>query len=176
MEIIEKVLTGIARVFTVISGVALIVLVSTFGWQVYGRYVLNDTPTYVEQLALVLMLIITFLSAAVGVREGTHLSVETLPMMSPPHIRKSLRVLAHFAVGGFGVVMVIEAIKLARFGWSSTIPMLGMPEGTRAIPVAICGAMIFVFSLSNLLHLFLKSKMDAETAEIPGDGFEGKGD
>lgn len=172
LEITEKVLTAIAWVFTVISGVSLLVLVSTFGWLVFGRYVLNDTPTFVEQLALVLMLVITFLSAAVGVREGTHLAVQTLPMLSPPPIRKSLRVVAHIAVGGFGVVMVIESVKLIVFGWNSTLLMLGLPEGTRGIPVAICGALIVVFSISNLLHLFLKSNVVAGSADISPEGIE----
>lgn len=172
LEITEKLLTAIAWVFTVISGVSLIVLVSTFGWLVFGRYVLNDTPTFVEQLALVLMLVITFLSAAVGVREGTHLAVDTLPKLSPPLIRKSLRVVSHIAVGGFGVVMFIEAVNLTRFGWNSTLLMLGLPEGVRGIPVAICGALIVVFSISNLLHLFLKSKVFAGLAEISPDEIE----
>ena len=44
-------------------------------WLVYGRYVLNDTPTWVEQVSLLLVMVITFLGAAVGVHQHSHLSV-----------------------------------------------------------------------------------------------------
>ena len=40
----------------------MVVLLATFGWLVFGRYVLNVTPTWVEQLALVLVGYITFLA------------------------------------------------------------------------------------------------------------------
>ena len=68
----------IAMICRTITGVALVVLTVIFGWLVYGRYVLNATPTWVEQLALLLVMLIAFIGAAVGVHENTHLSVVLL--------------------------------------------------------------------------------------------------
>ena len=44
----------------------------------FGRYVLNDTPTWAESLALVLVLYVTMLGAAVGVRDAGHIGLESL--------------------------------------------------------------------------------------------------
>ena len=39
----------------ILTGVAMVVLTVSFGWLVFGRYVLNETPTWVEQSALLLV-------------------------------------------------------------------------------------------------------------------------
>ena len=44
----------------------------------FGRYVLNNSPTWAENLALVLMLYVTLIAAAVGVRDAGHIGMESL--------------------------------------------------------------------------------------------------
>ena len=48
----------------------LVVLVLCVQWQVVGRYLLNDSPTWTEPVALLLVLYITALAVAVGVRDA----------------------------------------------------------------------------------------------------------
>ena len=50
----------------------MIALICAVTWQVFGRYVLNDTPTWAESLALLLVLYVTMLGTAVGVRCRAH--------------------------------------------------------------------------------------------------------
>ena len=52
-------------------------------FQVFGRYVLNDTPTWAESLALVLVLYVTMLGCAVGVRDAGHIGMESLLGLVP---------------------------------------------------------------------------------------------
>ena len=58
-------------------------------WQVFGRYVLNDTPTWAESLALLLVLYMTMLGVAVGVRDAGHIGLESLPCCCPDWLRLS---------------------------------------------------------------------------------------
>ena len=53
----------------------------------FGRYVLNDSPTWAENLALVLILYVTLLGAAVGVRDAGHIGMESLLMLVPDSVR-----------------------------------------------------------------------------------------
>ena len=63
---VYRVLAALAQTCLVIAGVQLVTLISIFGWLVWGRYVLNDTPTWVEQLALLLvMMSFSFMTCAV---------------------------------------------------------------------------------------------------------------
>lgn len=162
---VDKALDAIATVCRVITGVALVVLTVIFGWLVYGRYVLNATPTWVEQVAFLLVMVIAFLGAAVGVHEHTHLSVSALRTAVSPRVRLVLVVITDLALAGFGALMLIYGWQLTVFKWGSQIPLIGLPEGLRSLPLAVGGALILLFSLGHLMRQ--AQRRDART-----DSFE----
>ena len=47
---VERALDLLAKGCVGVAGTGLVVLVAIFGWLVWGRYVMNDTPTWVEQV------------------------------------------------------------------------------------------------------------------------------
>jgi TRAP-type C4-dicarboxylate transport system permease small subunit len=145
-----RILHWVATICMGIAGLQLVVLIGIFGWLVYGRYVVNDTPTWVEQLALVLVVWITFLGGAVGVWTKSHLSVEFIREMMPPLLAVLLRFLALFGVLAFSVALAIYGTQLSLDTWGRVIPMLGVPEGMRAMPMAICGVLSSLFTLYHL--------------------------
>lgn len=150
LHCLERPLDLIAKICVYISGFCLITLVATFGWLVFGRYILNSTPTWVEQLALLLVVVITFLSSAVGIKERTHLSVEIVPYALPHKVRSKLYILIYLIVGAFGIVMMLEAYALTIFNWTTIIPLINVPEGLRSLPMVISGALLALFSLGNI--------------------------
>ena len=50
-----------------LAGLGVVLMTIIIGWQVFGRYVLNDTPSWSEPLSLQLMSWFILLGAAVGV-------------------------------------------------------------------------------------------------------------
>ncbi len=150
----ERLFDLICRAGLVLAGIGLCVIIATFGWHVYGRYILNDTPTWVEQLSLVLIVWISFLVSAVVVREDGHLSVEMFRDALPRRGRLVLRIVADLLLLAFGVLMAWQAGKLAAFGWSNRIPLLGLPEGVKSLALAICGGAISLFVAWRLAGQF----------------------
>lgn len=161
---IDRMLGRLSEATNVICGVAMVTLTVIFGWLVFGRYVLNATPTWVEQVSLLLVVLITFLGSAVGIREETHLGVSFLRDVSAPAVRLVLVLVGHVAMAVFGVTMAIQGGILTAFKWGSDIPLLNVPEGLRAMPVAVGGALIALFSLGHILSL-LRSRLRG--AKIP---------
>ncbi|WP_240705146.1 TRAP transporter small permease [Pacificoceanicola onchidii] len=155
MTPIDKTLDAIALACRVITGCALVVLTVIFGWLVFGRYVLNATPTWVEQAALLLVMVIAFLGAAVGVHENTHLSVAAFRGFAPTWLRTLFVIVTDVFMAGFGLLMLIYGAQLTAFKWGSKIPLLQLPEGLRSLPLTIGGALILVFALAHLLRLAL---------------------
>lgn len=151
----DAVLDGIAAVCRLLTGVSLVVLTVMFGWLVFGRYVLNATPTWVEQAALLLIMTIAFLGAAVGVHENTHLSVTTLRSAGSPLLRSVFVVLTDLLLAGFGMLMLWYGAQLTLFKWGSKIPLIQLPEGLRSLPLTVSGGLIVLFSLGHLLRLAL---------------------
>ncbi|MGI9452832.1 MAG: TRAP transporter small permease, partial [Geminicoccaceae bacterium] len=84
----DRVLHRLSRLCKIVTGVGLVVLTVIFGWLVFGRYVLNAAPTWVEQVSLLLVMLITFLGAAVGIHENTHLGVSYFREVAPASLRK----------------------------------------------------------------------------------------
>ncbi|MGJ8609709.1 MAG: TRAP transporter small permease [Octadecabacter sp.] len=149
LERCETVLGAVqwASIFT--ASVALVVLIVTFGWLVFGRYVLNVTPTWVEQLALMLICYIAFLGAAAGVRDDTHLGVTLFRDATPIGLQKVVLIMIDFMLAAFGTIMLIAGISLMKFGWDSYIPMLNVPESFRTLAITLCGALIVLHAGSR---------------------------
>jgi len=133
-----------------ICGVALVVLTVIFGWLVYGRYVLNATPTWVEQVSLLLIVLIGFLGASVGVRRKTHLGVSYFRDNSPRPVRRAMEIVSYLVMGAFGAVMMVNSYDLMIFKWGSQIPLLGLPEGLRALPITVCGFLVLLYSIGHV--------------------------
>ena len=66
----------VAKASLMLAVALLVVLILCVQWQVFGRYVLNDTPTWAENLALLLVLFVTAFGLAVGVRDAGHIGLE----------------------------------------------------------------------------------------------------
>lgn len=145
----------IAMICRIITGIALVVLTVIFGWLVFGRYVLNATPTWVEQVALLLVMLIAFLGAAVGVHENTHLSVSILRTSVPRWLRQVFVVITDVTMATFGALMLWYGTQLTIFKWGSLIPLIQLPEGLRSLPLTIGGGLVLLFSLGHLIRLLL---------------------
>jgi TRAP-type C4-dicarboxylate transport system permease small subunit len=145
----ETVLAGVQWLSIFTASIALVILIVTFGWLVFGRYVLNVTPTWVEQLALILVCYIAFLGAAAGVRDDTHLGVSLFRDLTPFPVQKVIMIIIDFVLAIFGGIMCIAGIALMRFGWDSLIPMLNVPESSRTLAITLCGALIVIHAGSR---------------------------
>ena len=155
LRALERVFDAIVWICRVIAGVALVVMTVIFGWLVFGRYVLNDTPTWVEQYALLLVMLIAFLGAAVGVRENTHLSVVAFRTLVPARVRTLFVIFSDLFMAVFGALMLWYGALLTQFKWNSLIPLIQISEGYRSLPLTVAGGLILVFPLGHLTRVFL---------------------
>jgi TRAP-type C4-dicarboxylate transport system permease small subunit len=128
-------------------------IVATVALQVFGRYVLNDTPIWAESTALVLILYVTMLGAAVGVRDAGHIGLDSLLVLVHDSLRLKLEVVIHLLVGTFGLIMAWNGAVLAESVMAYKIPTLGLPEGINQLPLVISGILIALFSLEHIVAL-----------------------
>jgi TRAP-type C4-dicarboxylate transport system permease small subunit len=143
----------LAKILLMVAVAGLMAIVACVSFQVFGRYVMNDTPTWAEALALVLVIWVTMFGAAVGVRDAGHIGMESLLVLVPEKIRLKLEIVIHALVGLFGALMAYNGALLANSVWDYKIPTLGIPEGLNHVPVAIAGVLILLFSVEHIVAL-----------------------
>ena len=135
------------------SVAGLYAVVATVALQVFGRYVLNDTPVWAESLTLVMVLYVALVGAAIGVRDAGHIGMESLLMLVPEGVRLKLEMVIHVLVGIFGVLMVYNGWGLTEAVKAYNIPTLGISEGYKYFPLVISGVLVTLFSVEHLVAL-----------------------
>lgn len=155
---LDRLLALLARAVTLLSGASLVFLVVSFGWLVFGRYVLNATPTWVEQVALLLVVTIAFLSTATNARDGVNLSVDIVPLMLPWRWRRWLLAGIDLLLAGLGLLMALKGYDLTLFSWSTKVPLINVPEGLRNLPLAVGGGLMAVFCGVNAVKRFTEGE------------------
>jgi TRAP-type C4-dicarboxylate transport system permease small subunit len=158
--LLTRICAPIARYLLMAAVVGLMTIIACVALQVFGRYVLNDTPTWAEALALVLVIWVTLFGAAVGVRDAGHIGMESLLVLVPEHVRLKLEIVIHALVAVFGALMAWNGALLAESVMGYKIPTLGIPEGLNHVPVAIAGALIVLFSIEHIFALLRGTEVE----------------
>jgi TRAP-type C4-dicarboxylate transport system permease small subunit len=134
-----------------VAGILFIVVIVFY--QVFGRYVLNSSPTWTESFALVLVLYVTLIGAAVGVRDAGHIGMESLLVLVSDNVRNRIELVIHGLVILFAGTMIYNGFVLGASVWTYKIPNLGLPEAIRYFPLVISGALIILFSIEHIIAL-----------------------
>jgi len=144
---------GLARLCMWLGILGLVAVICAVSWQVFGRYVLNNTPTWAESLALLLVIYVTMFGVAVGVRDAGHIGLESLLVLAPDWLRLKMEYLIHALVLVFGATMAWNCALLAESVWSYRLPTLWISEGWKYVPATISGVLIVMFSLEHIIAL-----------------------
>ena len=141
-----------------VAGLSLLLVAVLY--QVVGRYIFNDTPTWAESGAVLLVLYVTMLGMAVGVRDAGHIGLESLLVLVPEGVRLLMERVIHVLVMVFGLVMAWNCTLLAISVWSYKIPTLGISEAFKYAPPALAGALVALFSLEHLVALWRGTEVE----------------
>jgi TRAP-type C4-dicarboxylate transport system permease small subunit len=143
----------IARLSLQIGVAGLVLIIACVSYQVFGRYVLNNTPTWAESLALLLVLYVTMLGCAVGVRDAGHIGMELLGPMMPVRFHLPMEILIHLLTLAFGVLMAWNCALMFASVRGYMIPTLGVSESWRYVPLVLAGVLIVLFSIEHIVAL-----------------------
>ena len=160
MSLFTRVCAMLSRLCMALGVIGLVVLIACVAYQVFGRYVLNNTPTWAESLALVVVLYVTMFGTAVGVRDAGHIGLESMLVLAPDWLRVKMELLIHALVAVFGALMAWNCGVLVDSVWSYKLPTLGISEGWRYVPAVIAGCLIVLFSIEHIIALLRGSEVE----------------
>ncbi|WP_375173470.1 TRAP transporter small permease [Pseudooceanicola sp.] len=152
VENLSAVLDRVAGLSIRLAGVGLVLMTIFIAWQVFGRFVLNDTPTWTESSSVLIMGWFLLLGAASGIREGNHLSFDVLLFLFGPRSKAVAFTISDIVVVAFGGGMVVYGLQLAMKTWPTTIPNLGISGGVAFLALITGGALLVIYSIERLLR------------------------
>ncbi|MGL4243306.1 MAG: TRAP transporter small permease [Beijerinckiaceae bacterium] len=135
-----------------LAGLSLVVITIIIPWGVFTRYVLNSASSWPEPMAVLLMIVLSFLSAVVCYREHLHISVMTIPNMLTGRARVALGLVIEACMLFTNVFLLWFGTNLVKVTWHQSIaefPVVSV--GVSYLPVPIGGLITILFVIERLL-------------------------
>lgn len=143
---------AVARAGLWLAGIGLVLMTAFVFAQVFYRYVIGSSLFWAEPAAVMLMGWFIFLGAAVGVKEGYHLSFDVGLMVVPERWRPWFHTLSDLVVTVFGFGMAWYGWQLAARASSGVVPGLGISRLWDFAPVIGGGLLLMLFSVERILR------------------------
>jgi TRAP-type C4-dicarboxylate transport system permease small subunit len=148
---VRSLLAGTARAALVLAAAALVCMTLVEAWQVFARYVLNDSPSWTEPVAIFLMNLAMAFSAAYGVRAQAHFGFFIGVHSAPPALRSVLLAIAWLVELATGCLLAYWGATMAADAWDVKMAGAALPQGMAPLPLCVGGALIALFALELLL-------------------------
>jgi TRAP-type C4-dicarboxylate transport system permease small subunit len=148
---IVKLLFGvIEKVLEVLSMGMLLAMAGIICYQVVMRFVFNDSPSWTEEVAILLMIWFGILSIPIGVKLHLHIGIEYLFNRFPPAGQYIISRMVYLIITGFGVVMIVYGLELVQFMTMSTLPATKLPSAVEYAVIPVSGVLL-IFNALELL-------------------------
>ncbi|OAJ52405.1 C4-dicarboxylate ABC transporter substrate-binding protein [Paraburkholderia ginsengiterrae] len=155
MRFIKRPNDVLFRVLVVLASISLAALSLLVIYSVVMRYVFSDAPDFVEPIALLLVIVIAMFGAALKVREGGHIGLDSLVKKLPPKGQLAAMAFQHLCLIALAVAIFSGCLQMVETTMDDRIPILGLPEALRYCIPVVASVCIAMFSLENLLALFV---------------------
>lgn len=151
------VLDRLATGATAVAAVGLAGMVTVQAWQVFARYLLNNSPSWTEPVTLVLLSTTLSFGAAAGVHARSHFAFPLFVRLLPVPAQRGFARLSAAVVGGTGALLAVGGGQLMLDGLA--VKMAGAPlqQGAAFLPLCVGGALMLVFALPQLLRPTLET-------------------
>ena len=145
-----RALNTLSTTVLALAGAALVGMALVQAWQVFARYVLNDSPGWTEPVALLLMSFAVMFGAAVAVRRESHFAFQTLVHAMPGPLQSLLKSVSRLIAAAVGGGLMVLGGTLMLDDWSVTMAGAPLPSGLKYAALAVGGALILLFALERL--------------------------
>jgi len=148
---LNAVLRTTANAALAIAGASVVGMAAVEAWQVFARYVLNNSPSWTEPVALLLMSTAMMLGAAAGVRANRHFGFFIVVEYASPPVQRVLRFIARLIILGIGLMFAIWGGEMLLDAWNYPMAGAPLPQGLVFLPMCLGGALIALFALEQMI-------------------------
>jgi TRAP-type C4-dicarboxylate transport system permease small subunit len=150
---VEKILDKVFQRVWDVCKVMLVIQVAVTIFVVTGRYVFNWTPGWGEQLTLLLLVWIGMLSAAITLRENSHVRVTLIENVLPAKAVQVIDFLGEIVLFLFFLGLFVSGYRLVRQTLPANYPGLGISKAWLYAAVPVSGVLLAVAAIERGLNM-----------------------
>ncbi|AOV08600.1 TRAP transporter small permease [Sporosarcina ureilytica] len=162
------------RLLVFASLTALLAMILIIIYQVFSRQILHYTPSWAEELSMILFVWVSFLGIAYGFRQKLHIGVSFLVNLFPEKVQDMCDLFAKILVIFFGGVLVYYGWKFTILMGNSTMAGTGLPSSVLYAAMPTAGIFTLLYGIELLfvkgLHQEYNDEIDTEAMEAVKDG------
>ena len=150
---IVKLFNVVYRILLEYSMWVLLVIILIVSADVFSRNLLSSSIRWSQEVSLLLIVWMTFLSMSVGVEKDTHIAIELFYGMFPKPFQKFLNVLNNLVLVAVGCFLTYYGFLLVKSTWTSTLAITKWPAGMLYLMIPVGGATMTFFKVLDLFGL-----------------------
>ena len=147
--------------YMVLAAAALVIMIIACFYQVFGRYVMNASPGWTEELSRFAFIWLSALGSAIALDRGAHASITILPDHLPEVPRKILALVIQDTIAEIVVLLIVYGWKLAAATRTTPSAALKIPMSYINISLSAAGLGMLLTSVGNILTMFDKKEEKA---------------
>lgn len=129
--------------------------------QVFFRYVLNNSLTWSEELLRYLFITVTFLGAAIGIKERIHIRIDLITTVLGSKARRYYQLFIHSIVLVFIITLFVQGINISRRAFENNLTSSAM-----GLPLEIIYSVVSIGALVMLVNQIFVMVQDFKTNEL----------
>ncbi len=169
MTIFQRLWRALDNVFEALCLLCLAAVLFVVLWQVFAREFLENTPSWSEETARVLLIWIGFLMAALAFREGAHIAISFVVDRLPAALQLVVKWLVPALIVGFGIYLLVQGTQFTLDARVATLPGTGLPRSVMYVVMPVAGFMICLYTVLQVLGVSTQRYIESPTDDIHVD-------
>ena len=147
-----KTINFLYHLFLIFSCCVLLAIVLIISAQVIARQLFQSSIRWSQEVALLLMVWMAFITCAVGVERNLHIGIELFFQFLPNAVQSIINMINRILVIFTGLCFLIYGTKQSISTAHSIMPSTGWPKSIMYIIIPLSGFFIIYFGLLKLFH------------------------
>ncbi len=139
------------RILLILCCTALAGMVVIISSQVFCRFFLNFTPSWTEELTLIIMIYSGFVGAAVAYKKRLHINLQFFLNSLSTKYRNFAYFFIDICLLIFSLYSIIYGWQLAQRTMGQINPAMGWPVGLSYLAIPISGVFFLIFTVEKIL-------------------------
>ncbi len=136
-----------------VSGLLVVMVIVVF-LQVVFRFVLHSSLPWSEELSRYILVWLSFLGAAIGVRRGSHIGVEVLVSLFPKTLKVTATLFVHAVSIVFFTLIIFYGYRILAIVSRQLSPAMEWPMSIPYSAICVGGVLMLLYAMEHVIDIF----------------------